>query len=106
MAKLRAITLTRLKNNPSLMVLKECYIMKHAHIKQPIWNTKVMLKLTLSENSLCSIIESYKELFKVPYIPDIKKGDVVTFQHNLILAAHTVKVNQFVSRELKTNELC
>jgi hypothetical protein len=90
MTKPRAFTITPLKNNPGIKVLKECYIMRHSHVSHCIWNTKVKLKLAHLDDSMRSIIDMYVEQLQIPYIPDIKKGDIVTLNHNLLLAAWAI----------------
>jgi hypothetical protein len=44
-----------------------------------------------------SIIDMYRDQLQVPYIPMIKKGDIVTLNHNLLLSAWDI-----ANRTMKT----
>jgi hypothetical protein len=90
MTKPRAFTITPLKNNPGIKVLKECYIMRHSHVSHCIWNTKVKMKLAHLDDTMRDIIDMYRDQHKIPYIPDVRKGDIVTHNHNLLLAAWAI----------------
>lgn len=85
MNELKAFSITISTQSKQVYTLKKCYIMRHAHMKQHIWNTKVVLKLAYLGNMLKEIISMYEDQLKVPYIPDIRKGDVVTQKHYLMM---------------------
>lgn len=105
MKKPRAFTITALKNNPGVKVLKECYIMRHSHVSHCIWNTKVKLKLVHLDDTMRSIIDMYQEQLQIPYIPNIRKGDVVSHNHNLMLAAYEIASKQKDHKEVDYNEV-
>jgi hypothetical protein len=97
MSTIRAFTITEQKNNPKVKLLKTCTIMRHSHISHCIWNTKIKVRLVYLEDSLESIIDMYRDQLQVPYIPNIKKGDIVTLNHNLLLSAWDI-----ANRTMKT----
>jgi hypothetical protein len=87
---LRAITMTQDKARPSLYKVKKCFIMKHHNLKEEVWNTKIVIRLKLEDNTIKEVMTMYSEKFEVPYIPNINRGDVVSLQHRKLLSAHEV----------------
>lgn len=90
MSVIKAFTITAKKNNPRIKLLKECYIMRHAHISHCIWNTKIKVHLAHLDDTMDSIIEMYEDQLQVPYIHNIKRGDVVTKRQFMLLGAWEV----------------
>jgi len=105
MATLRAFTITPQKNNPRVHILKECYIMRHSHISDCVWNTKIKLRLVYLKDTMRSIIEMYEEQLGVPYLANINKGDVVSLVHHRILAAWEVSKKYDINDKEATNEV-
>jgi len=94
MNPIRAFTITRQKANPAIFLLKKCYIMKHPHCAEEVWNTKIEVKLCWLKDTFPSIIEMYQEKWNVPFLPDIKKGHVVSrAQRNVMNAWHSYHNN-------------
>jgi hypothetical protein len=87
---LRAITMTQDKARPSLYKVKKCFIMKHHNLKEEVWNTKIVIRLKLEDNTIKDVMTMYSEKYGVPYIPNINRGDVVSLQHRKLLSAHEV----------------
>jgi hypothetical protein len=105
MSTIRAFTITEQKNNPKVKLLKTCTIMRHSHISHCIWNTKIKVRLVYLEDSIESIIDMYRDQLQVPYIPNIKKGDIVTLNHNLLLSAWEIASKQKISQEVDYDEV-
>jgi len=105
MATLRAFTITPQKNNPRVLLLKECYIMRHSHISHCVWNTKIKLRLVYLKDAMKNIIDMYEEHLGVPYIANINKGNVVSLAHHRILAAWEVSKNYDNNEKEATNEV-
>lgn len=105
MSTLQAFSITRVDSNKTIHLVKKCYIMKHAHLKQDVWNTKILIRLAYLDDMLDEIVDMYRKQLGVPYIPNIKKGDVVTIQQKRILNAEEVVDHYLLQKEKIEYEL-
>lgn len=83
----KAFTIVQSKTNKSIHILKSCYIMKHPHLSNAIWNTKIEMRLAYYKNQLSEVITMYEDQYDVPYIENIYRGDVVTRKQRDIISA-------------------
>lgn len=84
-------TITKDLARPNLYKIKKCYIMTIPEVKEKIWKTEIYIRCTYDTSSMEDIIKMCEDNWKIPYIADINRGDVVSEKQLSTIAKYLSK---------------
>jgi hypothetical protein len=103
--ELKAFTITKDLSKSNQWKVKKCFIMRHPEVKELFWNTKIEVRMDIQKCSEKDIIEMYQDLWKVPYIEGINMGDVVSYNHKMIMSTWQIVCKSYYDLECEKDEV-
>jgi len=100
-----AVTTNLTKDNHKHVDIRLCYRIKYPMTKTEIWFTACEHTITKGSIFIPDLIDSVKQKYHIPFISDIKKGDVITSKHRKIMDNYKMELFPNYSYSTKEKKL-